>query len=168
VRRNCWRGAEGHTTGLAGCKYRIFFLLIRKLNYYNLNLQSAGEIPLLSIPTPLLQAFMWKRDMMTHVQYQHLEPHPSSNYRQLWVKGRHIRAEVLYRLTIGTEPRSPAEVAQDYDLLVEAVQEAIDYAVRNQELLDAERADEACRMQQLGLDKSPCRTRSTSSITGGN
>jgi uncharacterized protein (DUF433 family) len=93
--------------------------------------------------------------MTTHVQYQYLEPHPSSHYRQLWVKGRHIRTEVLYRLTVGTEPRMPQEVAQDYDLPVETVQEAIDYAVRNQKLLDAERADEACRMQQLGLDKSP-------------
>jgi uncharacterized protein (DUF433 family) len=95
---------------------------------------------------------MW---MMTHMQYQYLESHPSSNYCQLWVKGRHIRAEVLYRLTVGTEPRTPQEVAQDYDLPVEAVQEAIAYAVRNQELLEAERADEECRMQQLGLDKSP-------------
>jgi uncharacterized protein (DUF433 family) len=98
---------------------------------------------------------MWQRNMMTHVQYQYLEPHPGSNYRQLWVKGRHIRAEVLYRLTVGTEPRTPEEVAQDYDLPVEAIQEAIDYAVRSQELLEAERACEESRMRQLGLDKPP-------------
>jgi uncharacterized protein (DUF433 family) len=95
------------------------------------------------------------RDITTRMQYQYLEPRPGSNYRQIWVKGRHIRAEVLYRLTVGIEPRTPEEVAQDYDLPVEAVQEAIDYAVRSQELLEAERADEECRMQQLGLDKLP-------------
>jgi uncharacterized protein (DUF433 family) len=130
----------------------LLLLFAHEPDDYNLDLKSASEIPILSIPTPLLRAVIW---MMTHMQYQYLEPHPSSNYCQLWVKGRHIRAEVLYRLTVGTEPRTPQEVAQDYDLPVEAVQEAIDYAVRNQELLDAERADEACKMQQLGLDKSP-------------
>jgi uncharacterized protein (DUF433 family) len=134
----------------------LLFLFAHEPDDYNLDLKSVGEIPILSIPTPLLRAVMWSRDiMMTHMQYQYLEPHPSSNYCQLWVKGRHIRAEVLYRLTVGTEPRTPQEVAQDYDLPVEAVQEAIDYTVRNQELLEAERADEECRMQQLGLDKSP-------------
>jgi uncharacterized protein (DUF433 family) len=64
--------------------------------------------------------------MATRVQYQHLEARPRSNYRQLWIKGRRIRAEVLYRSTVGPEPRSPEEVAQDYDVPVEAVQEAID------------------------------------------
>lgn len=93
--------------------------------------------------------------MVTQVQYQYLEPRPRSHYRQLWVKGRHIRAEVLYRCTVGAEPRTPDEVAQDYDLPVEAVQEAIDYAVHNQGLLEAERAREAARMQRLGLDKPP-------------
>lgn len=93
--------------------------------------------------------------MATQVQYQHLETRPRSNYRQLWVKGRHIRAEVLYRLTVGPEPRTPQEVAQDYDLPIETVQEAIDYAVRNRKLLDAERAQEKARMKQLGLDKPP-------------
>ena len=93
--------------------------------------------------------------MARQVPYQHLEPRSRSNYRQLWVKGRHIRAEVLYRLTIGAEPRTPEEVARDYDLPVAAVHEAIDYARRNQELLAAERAREAARMQHLGLDQPP-------------
>jgi hypothetical protein len=66
-----------------------------------------------------------------------------------------MRAEVLYRLTIGAEPRTPQEVAQDYDLPVEAVHEAIDYAMHHQELLEAERAREKARMQQLGLHKPP-------------
>ena len=93
--------------------------------------------------------------MATEVQYQYLEPRPRSHYRQLWVKDRHIRAEVLYRFTVGAEPRTPEEVARDYDVPVEAVQEAIDYARRHQEVLEAERAREASRMQQLGLDQPP-------------
>ena len=93
--------------------------------------------------------------MSTQVEHRFLEAHPRSNYQQLWVKGRHIRAEVLYRLTIGPEPRNPEEVAQDYGLPVEVVQEAIDYSVCHKALLDAERAREQARMKQLGLDKPP-------------
>lgn len=66
-----------------------------------------------------------------------------------------MRAEVLYRLTVSAEPRTPEEVAQDYDLPVEAVHEAIDYATHNQDLLEAERVREEARMKQLGLHKPP-------------
>ena len=93
--------------------------------------------------------------MATQVQYRYLEPRPRSNYRQLWVKGRHMRAEVLYRFSIGIEPRTPEEIAHDYALPVEAVHEAIDYAVHNKELLESERVREEWRMKQLGLDRSP-------------
>ena len=93
--------------------------------------------------------------MSTQVHYRHLESRPGSNYRQLWVKGRHSRAEVLYRVTVGAERRAAQEVAQDYDLPVEAVHEAIDYAMNNQALLEAERTRAEARMQQLGLHKPP-------------
>ena len=89
------------------------------------------------------------------MQYRYLESRLRSHYRQLWVKGRHIRAEVLYRLTLGEEPRTPEEIAYDYALPVEVVHEAIDYAVHNRELLEAERVREALRMKQLGLDRPP-------------
>lgn len=93
--------------------------------------------------------------MERQVHYTHLEPRPGSHYQQLWIKGRRIRAEVIYRLTVGVEPRTPEEVAQDYDLPIEAVYEAIEYAIHNQELLQAERAREEARLKQLGLDKPP-------------
>src|SRR5262249_50687838 len=95
------------------------------------------------------------RPMSTQVHYQHLEPRPGSRYRQLWVQGRHIRAEVLYRFTVGAERRTPEEVAQDYDLPVEVVHEAIAYARHSQALLEAERVREEARMQHLGLHKPP-------------
>jgi len=89
------------------------------------------------------------------VQYEFLESRPRSNYKQLWVKGRHIRAEVLYRYTVGPEPESPEQVAKEYDLPLGAVLEAIDYCTRNQDLLDAERSQEAADIQARGLDRSP-------------
>lgn len=93
--------------------------------------------------------------MSVQTDYQYLEPRQRSNYRQLWVKGRHMRAEVLYRYTVGPEPQTPEEVAKDYDLPVKAVLEAIDYCIKNKDLLDEERARGDARMQELGLDKPP-------------
>jgi hypothetical protein len=87
-------------------------------------------------------------------KYKYLKPKPGSNYRQLFVNGR-IRAEVLYRETIGPEPLAPDEVAREYALPVEAVVEAIDYSIRNQQLLDAERARETARIKAAGRDRWP-------------
>jgi hypothetical protein len=60
-----------------------------------------------------------------------------------------MRAEVLYRHTVGPEPRTPQEVADDYGLPLEAVLEAIDYATRNSELLDEERRREEARWAEV-------------------
>jgi len=60
------------------------------------------------------------------------------------VNGR-IRAEIIYRETIGLEPLAPEDVAKEYGLPVEAVLEAIDYCLHNQEVLDADRSCEAAR-----------------------
>jgi hypothetical protein len=92
--------------------------------------------------------------MAQRTEYKYLQPKPGSNYRQLFVNGR-IRAEILYRETVGPEPLTPEEVAREYGLPVEAVAEAIDYCLRNRELLDAERAREADRIKAAGRDKWP-------------
>src|SRR5262245_32326790 len=85
--------------------------------------------------------------------YTYLRRKPGSNYKQLFV-GR-IRAEVLYRETVGREALTPEGVAREYGLSVEAVFEAIDYCQKNKELLDAERAREAKRIADAGRDKWP-------------
>jgi uncharacterized protein (DUF433 family) len=93
--------------------------------------------------------------MPVQVEYKFLETRLRSNYKQLWVKGRHMRAEVLYRYTVGPEPETPEQVAKEYDLPLEAVLEAIDYCTRNRELLDAERARESASIRARGLDRYP-------------
>jgi hypothetical protein len=94
-------------------------------------------------------------EMPEPTEYKYLQPKPGgSNYRQLFVNGR-IRAEVLYRETVGREPLTPKEVAEEYQLPVEAVQEAIDYCVKNSEVLDADRAMEEATIKAYGLDKWP-------------
>jgi uncharacterized protein (DUF433 family) len=80
--------------------------------------------------------------MSPTASYLHLEPRPCSNYRQLFIKGRRIRVEVLYRETVGLEPRTPEEVARDFDVPLEAVLEAIHYCEHNEDLLRQDRQRE--------------------------
>lgn len=61
-------------------------------------------------------------------QYKFLERNPKSNYKQLFVKGTRIMARILYGQYMSEEePRTPEEIAADYNLPVEAVREAIAY-----------------------------------------
>lgn len=87
--------------------------------------------------------------MNATITYIHLEPRPKSNYRQLFVKGRRVRAEVLYRATIGPDAQPPENVAADFHVPLEAVLESIDYATSNKQLLDAERAQEERKYQDF-------------------
>jgi uncharacterized protein (DUF433 family) len=87
--------------------------------------------------------------------YQYLRAKQGgSNYRQLFVKGR-IRAEVLYRETVGQESLTPAEVARQYNVPLEAVLEAIDYCRKNETLLNEERSREEAWIHASGRDKWP-------------
>jgi uncharacterized protein (DUF433 family) len=58
----------------------------------------------------------------------YLERDPLSSYQLLSIKGRRIRARTLYGAYKNAEdPLSPEQIAQDYDLPLEAVKEAIAY-----------------------------------------
>ena len=64
----------------------------------------------------------------TTTRWIHLAPKPGSVYRQLFVHGRNIAARTLYGLYVSEdEPRTPEQIAADYDLPREAVLEAIAY-----------------------------------------
>jgi hypothetical protein len=108
------------------------------------------------------RALVEGQDMAELIEYKYLKPKPGSNYRQLFVNGR-IRAEVLYRESVGPEPLTSDEVAREYGLPVEAVAEAIDYCLRHQDLLDAERAREAARIKVAGRDRWPYAPRGSGS-----
>ena len=91
--------------------------------------------------------------MDTNGEYKYLKPKRGSRYRQLFF-GR-IRAEVLYRETVGSEPLTPELVAREYGVPIEAVLEAIDYCTKNKDLLDAERAREEAQIKADGRDQWP-------------
>lgn len=79
--------------------------------------------------------------------YKYLEPRTGTRFQQLFVKGKKYSAEALYRETVGEEPRTPAEVAHDFDVPLEAVLEAIDYCTHNAELLRREWEEELARIE---------------------
>jgi len=87
--------------------------------------------------------------------YTYLAPREGSRYEQYFFKGRNLRAETLYRATIGLEPMTPDEVAKDYDVPVAAVLEAIRYSVQNAALLKRERENDWDESHARGLAESP-------------
>ena len=91
----------------------------------------------------------------TATPYQHLEPRPGSNYRQWFLKGRRIRAAVVYEAIHGPDPCTPEEFARDYQVPLEAVHEALDYVARNLPLIEQERDREAADIRARGLDQRP-------------
>ena len=93
--------------------------------------------------------------MALQTTYQFLEPRAESNYRQLFVRGRSIRAEILYRATLGPEPRTPKEVATDFGVPLAAVHEALHYCLEQEELLRREREQVLADIRGRGLDKPP-------------
>jgi uncharacterized protein (DUF433 family) len=89
----------------------------------------------------------------TETQYQHLEPRPGSNYRQLFLKGRRIRAAVVDESIHGPDPFTPEEFAVEYQVPLEAVLEALDYVAQNRPIIEQERDHEAARLHARGLDR---------------
>lgn len=87
-----------------------------------------------------------------HIRYQHLEARPGSNYRQLFLKGRRIRAAVVDEAIHGPDPRTPEQFAKDYRVPLQAVLEALDYVARNRPLIEQERDREAANLRARGLD----------------
>lgn len=89
--------------------------------------------------------------MSTGVTYQYLESRPTSLYRQLFIKGTRIRAELIYRAHINAdEPMTPEELAVDYGLPLPAILEAIEYGKSNPPEIAADIAREEAIMAATG------------------
>lgn len=91
--------------------------------------------------------------MSTAIAYKYLVPNPKSSYKQLFVKGTRIRARVLYGCHMCEEdPHTPEQIAEDYNLPVEAVKEAIAYCASDPpELLEDYRREDAL-MEASGMN----------------
>lgn len=76
--------------------------------------------------------------MSAHTTYQWLEPKPYKKHtRQLGIRGRNM---IVWNVAgdVVVSGRTPQEVADDYHLPIEAVNEALDYYYANKEWIDAE------------------------------
>lgn len=80
------------------------------------------------------------------------QPHPWR--RQLWIKGRRMRAAQLVGHMNGNG-WTPEEAARQFDLPVEAVLEARRYVETNRELVDAETIEEQRIAQRVATTHPP-------------
>ncbi len=85
--------------------------------------------------------------------WKHLAPNPKSAYKQLFLKGRRIRARDLYRAFMSAEePMTPAEIAADYNLPLEAVEEAIAYCQTDPSEIKSDFEREERIMEATGMN----------------
>ena len=90
----------------------------------------------------------------TSTLYKHLEPRPDSNYRQLFLKGRRIRAAVVYETIHGPDPCTPEQFAEEFRVPLEAVHQALDYVADNLSLIQEERQREVDDIRARGLHRT--------------
>src|SRR6476661_9342698 len=65
-----------------------------------------------------------------NTQWKYLAPNPKSAYHKLFIKGRRIRAWVIYCDHVAQD-MTPEQIAADRDLPVEVVRECIAYCASN-------------------------------------
>ena len=91
---------------------------------------------------------------MNPTPWKHLEPHPQSYYKQLFIKGTRIRAEAVYARVVDGDPPenlTPEEIAEDMNLPVEAVREAVAYCAADPAEIRQDHAREEAKMRASGL-----------------
>jgi uncharacterized protein (DUF433 family) len=64
-------------------------------------------------------------------EYKYLVRKPKSVYKQLFVKDRWVRARTLYGQYVGEGARTAEQLAEDFNVPLEAVREAIAYCESN-------------------------------------
>ncbi|HEY3392774.1 MAG TPA: hypothetical protein VGK58_08705 [Lacipirellulaceae bacterium] len=85
--------------------------------------------------------------------YKFLERNPKSSYKQLFIKGRKIRARQLYGAYMSEEePRTIEQIAADYDVPIEAVKEAIAYCDSDPPEIREDFAREEAIMEATGMN----------------
>jgi uncharacterized protein (DUF433 family) len=92
--------------------------------------------------------------MATSTQWQYLERDPKSSYTQLSIKGRRIRARTIYGAYMNAEePQTIEEIAEDRDLPIEAVREAIAYCETNPPEIERDFRYEEALMEASGMNE---------------
>ena len=92
-------------------------------------------------------------------QWKYLERRPGSSYQQLCIKRKRIRAWTLYcEFMNEKESRTPEQLAEDWNVPLEAVREAIEYGQSDPpELREDKRKDDLLR-EARGMNDPPTNT----------
>ena len=91
---------------------------------------------------------------MTTTQWQYLEKRPHPWRQQLYIKGRRIKASVIWSDMIANE-MSPEETADNWELPLAAVKEVIEYCETHQDLLKKEAEEGRRRLEEKGVSLEP-------------
>ncbi len=91
---------------------------------------------------------------ISKTQWQYLEPRPSSWRKQLYIKGRKLTAFTVWSDMIANED-TLEETADNWNLPLEVIREAIEYCENNQELLKSEAEEERCYLEERGVVLEP-------------
>ena len=85
-----------------------------------------------------------------HTEWKHLAPNPKSAYRQLFIKGRRIRAWVIYCDHVAQD-MTAEQIAEDRGLPVEVVRECIAYGATNPREVRGDLIREEEHMRAAGM-----------------
>ena len=85
--------------------------------------------------------------------WKYLERRPGSSYEQLAIKGKRIWAWTLYcEFMNAQEPRTPEQIAENWGLPLEAVQEAVAYCQTNPPELREDKRKDDLLAEAVGLN----------------
>jgi len=85
-----------------------------------------------------------------NTQWQHLAPNPKSAYHQLFIKGRRIRAWIIYCDHVAQD-MTAEQIAEDRNLPLDVVQECIAYGATNPPEVRGDIIREEESMRAMGM-----------------
>ncbi len=88
------------------------------------------------------------------IQWQYLETRSDSWRKQLYIKGRKLRARTVWSDMIVNED-TLSEAADNWDLPLQAIVEVIDYCQSHQDLLQQEAEMERKYLEEKGVQLEP-------------
>ncbi len=83
-------------------------------------------------------------------QWQYLEKKPHSRRQQLYLKGKRIKASVIYS-DMMVNKMTPEEVADNWELPLAAIEEIIEYCQTHQQLLQQEANEARSQLTAKGV-----------------
>jgi uncharacterized protein (DUF433 family) len=86
--------------------------------------------------------------------WQYLESRPHPWRKQLYIKGRKLRAFTLQANMIANS-LTPEEAADNWELPLAAISEVMEYCAQNQKLLQQEAEEEKRRLETAGVKLEP-------------